>query len=213
MAELESRVATLESEVTNLVRSVNRIGESIDKLSIKVSAGGQTNWGVLASFGTLIVIIVATLGTLALLPVRASLETSLGQFREHEQKESHPAADVALKELRRNYDETKVNLRNQDDALQDEMRRINDATKELLDEMNKGLQDEFKLMLATHSKAQEATEKSVDRIMEWTDVHDRRVVGIDAAQWERIRAIERSVFGRVPMTIPFGAIDGSQLEN
>ncbi len=35
----------------------------------------------------------------------------------------------------------------------------------------------------------------VDKLRDWQADHDKRVRGLNAAQWERIRAIERKVFG------------------
>ncbi len=54
-------------------------------------------------------------------------------------------------------------------------------------------------------------EKDSDRNQEWKSDHDLRVRGLNAAQWERIRALERRVYG-TPLPISIGAGAGSDIE-
>jgi len=37
---------------------------------------------------------------------------------------------------------------------------------------------------------------SVKLVRQWMETHDLRVVGLNAAQWERIKALERNVYGQ-----------------
>lgn len=52
-------------------------------------------------------------------------------------------------------------------------------------------------------------EKDRDNSQEWQDDHDLRVRGLNSAQWERIRSLERQVYGK-SMPISIGEAPGAQ---
>ena len=44
-------------------------------------------------------------------------------------------------------------------------------------------------------------ERTMEKMQDWQSDHDLRVRGLNAAQWERIRSLERQVFGGIPPEI------------
>ena len=57
------------------------------------------------------------------------------------------------------------------------------------------------MAIARGDDMRQLSERAIATLQEWQSAHDLRVVGINAAQWERIHAIERQVFGAPAPTL------------
>lgn len=57
----------------------------------------------------------------------------------------------------------------------------------------------------TQTKETDRWQHEVDKYDAWIGEHDRRIEARDAAQWERIKSLERAIFGKaLPITIEPG---------
>lgn len=236
--KLDSRVAALEAGMDNLThsldrlasdvqRSVDSLSEDIRRISGHVSARSGTNWGVLGTWFAAAIALVAALGTLALMPLRQDQADLAAMFRQHELMHGHPAADLALTELKRDYTETKAeiirkadetarDLKSLDTGLQREMRDLDTGQRAEMaakvKSLDERLQTEFGLIVKRFEQAEINNASQLKRVFDWIDDHDKRVLGVNAAQWERIRALERQAYGRPAPAVSYGS-SGSQLED
>jgi len=131
---IESRVASIETEIQHLSVAFTRLSDEIGTLSKRIHSSGQTNWNVFASWTTVVLLIVGSIGTLSLRPLAQDISelkssTILGvqQLIGHELLNSHPGAQIQFEGLKSNFRESKQALRQQDDVLQREMRDLNAA--------------------------------------------------------------------------------------
>ena len=131
---LESRVAAIETEIQHLSAAFERLSEEIGILSKRIHLSGQTNWNVFASWTTVVLLIVGSIGTLSLRPLAQDIDelkssTILGvqQLIGHELLNAHPGAQIQFEGLKSNFRESKEALLRQDTVLQREMRDLNSA--------------------------------------------------------------------------------------
>lgn len=212
-SQLDSRVAALESDMSNLIRSVDRLNQSIDGMSQRVSASGATNWGVLGTWTAVLVTVIGGLGTLALLPVRERMLEVDSRLELHRNELGHPATLVSLQALKEDYEETKDQLTKSsqekaraitalDEALQREMRDLDSAvlaeTTARIETLDTTLQREFNL-IADNIRTKEGEEsKRIERMLVALDENTKVIHDTKAAHAERLNAIERALFTHAP---------------
>ncbi len=67
------------------------------------------------------------------------------------------------------------------------------------------LSQEMTSVTETQNKEVARWQLKADKFDDWKSEHDRRIEARDAAQWERIKSLERVVFGKtLPITIAPG---------
>lgn len=115
-----------------------------------------------------------------------ALEHRLVEVESHAKEEGHPGKIIAMVEK----------IQKEIDFIADELKShkgssghpavIRDIAK--ISESLSSLSIKLEIQIGDLKRRLEGTEK-------WEEDHDRRVVGTNAAQWERIKALERAVFG------------------
>lgn len=196
---LESRVTGLERDVGNLVSAVRALTEeshqsrevinaALSAIRTEIGSRTRTNWSTLASWAGVIISFIGAIGALAIVPLKYQVIETSRQLRSHEQLEGHPTAVEKTANLEKRYDEIisqqAVEIRELDTRLQREMRDLDAQGQLQIEQLDGRLQREMQLVNA----------------------------GINSSQWERIRAIERQVFGKVSQ-IEYGAPDGAKLND
>jgi hypothetical protein len=167
-------------------------------LANKITNDSKTNWGALAGWASAIVVFMSIVGSLAINPLQVALNKAQQSIEEHTNMFAHPAIKEQVVALQNNYAETKEALKLQDDALQREMRDlISGVHKEMeakIASLDKTLQMEMRLINEKISDRATRNKESISKLFDWQTDHDRRVVGLNAAQTERIKNLEQAVF-------------------
>lgn len=206
------RLATVESEVTRLHSDIRKVGHDVRQLATVVSDGfksmsnaGRTDWKVI--FGgfavgfTLLGMIFSVIGAGYLRDLtRVENNTKLHQVELVSSGKAVSGHDIRISGL-----ESQITLL--DTVLQREMRLLDRAGDEKIKGLDTRLQQEMRLIIASLKVELAEIKRRISVSEGWRDNHDKRVVGLNAAQWERIRALERKVFGQ-PGMVKFGAPPG-----
>lgn len=195
---LEARVTGLERDVGNLVNAVKALADETHKqqeqihttlnaIRQDIGSRSRTNWSTLASWSSVIVLVISTVGALAIYPLRHQVFETEDRLRQHEMTGGHPTALEKVSNLERRYDDADKRhtqkLEQLDLALQREMRDLDAKGQIQIDQLDDRIQRE---MLTVNAD-------------------------VNASQWERLRALERVVFGK-PSDVEFGSTKGSKLE-
>lgn len=69
LRSLTLKVGQLESNVGNIARNMGEMNKTLKTLNQKISQNGQTDWGVLASWATVIISVMSMFGYLTMNPV------------------------------------------------------------------------------------------------------------------------------------------------
>lgn len=190
MGVIEGRVFSLEAglqrqhdDMQTLSKRMNlgfdNINSKLDNMGIARAEGSRTPWGVIISA----ISVIMTIMVLALTPLiymgkmnHADNEGVATLLRDHELKIGHPAV---VSKAEANSDA----IMQMDINLQREMRDRDEIMGTRLHELEKN----FNLQVS-------ANKEIIIRGIKWRDEHDKRVVGLNATQTERIRALERKAF-------------------
>ena len=170
----EARLGRLEATLEGVIDGLNRITKAVEHLRVGQTEAQKTPWGVLVSFGTFMVVLVGGIGGLALNGISDNqerieryLNKNVDITAAHVNTDGHPKV-VSKIDANRN---AIVKL---DTGLQREMRDLDAAQISAMEDMDKSLQTEMKLL-----------DKDTISIMQ----------GMHNVQEEKIRALERIVFG------------------
>ena len=165
----DQRLSRLEAVVEGLSADVDRIARSVSELTRTVSNRQQTPWATMAAWAAVIISVMALAGSGYVRDMgrqELKLMSVEASIQEHFQGEGHPQTIAGVM----NNKGAIVGL---DVSLQREMRLLNQSQNVEVGELARRIA---------------VTEG-------WTVDHDKRVLGLNAAQWERIKALERKVFG------------------
>ena len=200
-----SRMSSLETGYEGLSRDVHNIAKSLEgfasetrtaikDLASRISDSHKTPWGVLASWAAVVLSFVSVIGGLVAYGINGRIDNLARGNRELTKdfiahtSNGHPRNVVAA--TVRN----KERIEQLDTVLQREMRLLDQEGAAKLADLDKRLQLEMRLLQQIRDAKLDAILKRLDKAELWMVDHDKRVVGLNAAQWERIKALERVVY-------------------
>jgi len=212
-----SRIATLESNVENIVKVVSSLSGDVRALTDKFATTGKTDWHVMIGGAGLIVSLMTVLGYLAMTPLTDSTRQLEIMNLNHITAEGHMGSMKEVQALKANYEESKVRLHQEAERAQLAVKDLDTALQREMRDLNSGLENELKTKIngldialqREFNLSIQPMQKSLDRTIHWQDNHDKRVVGLNAAQWERIKALERVVYQNGSLDITYGKAPGS----
>ena len=232
LSELEKSEASVNTSIESLAGQVRRLAETTEirmgQLSDKIDQSVERNritWPLIFACITTIVSVlgvVGVIGRMAITPVtehlvqlRADSKSDRHEFLDHIQEQGHTGMQIRVKALESTVDSLadkgEERFRFLDESLQREMRLLDDAVEASIKGLDVALQRE---MADGDEKIKIISDTLKSRVLnleQWQTEHDQRVVGINAAQWERLKALERQVFGK-PLSVGFGEVLGSGSE-
>lgn len=186
-ARQSASISSLTDNVTNLLKAVNDQGIEMRRGFARMTTDSKTAWPPLLTAGGLIIIIIGSIGTLAL-----NSNNQSSQLRHDDQEggiDRVVLSAVKLNEkLDRESDRSESARKDQDMHLQREMRDLDKQAVQSLEALKERLLREIELI--DNSRGTELTEirRRISTIESWTKEHDNRVVGLNAAQWGSINA-------------------------
>ncbi len=132
--------------------------------------------------------ILAVIGGMSaiVLPMQQSIDGLRMVLAEHRSAKGHSPTTAVLAAVKQDFKEVETQFRAQRDLL--------DRTDAKVGEQAKILRELEGLLLRTHERLQSNIEQ-MSVTDSWIREHDLRIPGTDSAQWERIRALERQVYG------------------
>ena len=187
----DQRLSRLEAVVEGLSADVDRIARSVGELTRTVSNRQQTPWATMAAWAAVIISVMALAGSGYVRDMgrqEQKLMSVGGSIQEHFQGEGHPQTIAGVM----NNKGAIVGL---DVTLQREMRLLDDRQVGSLLSLDARLQTEMRLLNQSQNVEVGELARRIAVTEGWTVDHDKRVIGLNAAQWERIKALERKVFG------------------
>lgn len=202
---IEQRLAATETDVRHLAETVETLARGINHLRDDVmrkledySSKGAITWPVIfTAIGTLLacMTIAGMVHAMSLQPLAEGIaRNSIAQLR-HESLEGHPESIRDTAVLRNDVDRIDNELETLDTTLQREMRLLDDTGQSRIDHLDTLLQREMRLLLDSRAVEAQAMKERVSTIEQWVADHDKHTLGLNAAQWERIRALERAEYG------------------
>lgn len=159
-------------------------------------AGAKAFGGIMAVFA----ILGVTCGVVAsiTIPMAQRIDQLERQIHAHVEERDHPLFQTEGIERNREAIRQIVVRMEEDDQ------RERDDTAALAD-LNAHLSAVDKTASADTTEAR----RRLAVIEGWITEHDLRVVGLNAAQWERIRALERNTYGEPPPSVEYNKPVGS----
>ena len=187
----DQRLSRLEAVVEGLSADVDRIARSVGELTRTVSNRQQTPWATMAAWAAVIISVMALAGSGYVRDMGRQEQKlmSVGvSIQEHFQGKGHAQTIAGVKN-------NKEGIRNLDTSLQREMRLLDDRQVGSVASLDARLQTEMRLLNQSQNVEVGELARRIAVTEGWTVDHDKRVIGLNAAQWERIKALERKVFG------------------
>ena len=190
--KLESRVSSLETAVSNLAGEVGSIHRILEEMRSQQLTAQKTQWGpILSSLGLIITVVGLFLASYGQNQnrIESSLVKLTDTFIDHAQTDGHPAMIQRVTAVEHAHQHL-------DQVLQREMRLLDADSKTQIAELDRRLQQEMRLLNDSIKVRVETLDRSVTGLQEWQTSHDQRVVGTNADQSARIKALEEWVFWR-----------------
>jgi hypothetical protein len=203
----DARLASLETGFTTLKDDVHSIRTAIADLAGQLSRSQKTDWSTLASWAAVVVAFIGLVGGIiswGLITNQNRTDEVLSKLSDsfvahirdgHPQRVEQKAANNAenIAKLDR---ELKSDIKYLDTTLQREMRQEDARILTSLEALDQRLQNEMGFRQEKIVVIVEELKRRMHEVEAWEKDHDKRVVGLNAAQWERIKALERKIFGQ-----------------
>ncbi len=185
---LSEEIGGVKQDMGGIKTAIGGIQASLDRMSQKDSKG--FNWAPVTMF---LVLGLAVIGGFSSGYIRDQDRMQEQQkesiSREIEQAYHTGQQDAKLEDAQKVTKELDI-------TLQREMRLLDERADEKVRGMDERLQMEMRLLGEADKVRLDQMVATIVRILTWQDQHDKRVVGLNAAQWESIRSLERQVFGK-----------------
>ena len=101
---LDDRLTTYESRLTGVETEIKNLGVQLSDISMQLRRLGeqtQTDWGVLARWAGVVVLFVSTLGTLAFMPLKGTVDRLDMILTHHLECDGHQASSTRIASLER----------------------------------------------------------------------------------------------------------------
>lgn len=202
VATVETQVSALHGDFSELKKQVSHLADVVTRGFARINEGSKTNWAMIFGSMSILLIIIGFIGSGYVRDINRVEEGGKALL------EARIQSLGVVSNLQTRVQASEDSIDKLDVTLQREMRLLDSATDAEIEALAERIHKENELTGRANDIQLTEIRRRLGSIEAWQKTHDSRVVGLNAAQWERIKGLEREVFGKAA-GVSFGAALGS----